>query len=518
MSALTARYTLTGELVTRSPLHIGAATPGSITDMEQVRDGLDRLVIPGTSLAGVLRSADGGDERWWGTHLTEAEVDRRGAHASRITIADAPAADGRVLIRDGVSIDRVTGAAAHRHLFSRQVVATGTRFAFTAWLEVARGDDDEAAATLMQELAARLIGGITVGAAASAGLGRLELDAAQLRREDFATPSGLFDALTERGTLIDLTADTPPRGTLRITIPWTPLGPIMSKVATAAGEAAAWPALDTDATGDHLRLLIPGTSIKGLLRGHAERIVRTLTGNTVDSTDPLVQLERSAALPAIGELFGAAADLAAGTPGRRGLLSVREVTSTVTIPVDRWQAARAAASAPATSATERDRRRLAFAAAIDRLNEQTAPHGLWFDIAARTAIDRWTGAASDGLLFTALEPHTDPEANAWSAIELELDLTRPSTIGIEALLALLLLLVRDLAEGWIPFGFGTTRGLGALRADPASITVTIDAQTPESVRSLSGKTLHDILTDPALATGLESAWHRALATSGATHS
>ncbi|WP_280310285.1 RAMP superfamily CRISPR-associated protein [Nocardia abscessus] len=519
--ALTARYTLTGELVAVSPLHIGAAATGATIDLEHVRDGLDRLVIPGTSLAGVLRTVLSSEDRrdgWWGTHLTGHAEKDTAAHASRITIADAAStADARVVRRDGVSIDRITAAAAHRHLFTREVVTTGTRFTFSAWLEVAESGDDAAAAALMARLGARLTAGITAGAAGNAGLGRLRLEQPVLRREDFTTPAGLFDALTTGGSVLEIDQPAPAAGRLRVTIPWRPLGAVMSKVASASGEAAAWPALDSDATGTSLVLLIPGTSIKGILRAHAERIVRTLTGTAaVDTVDPLVQLAAAASLPGIGELFGAAGDLAAGETGRKGLLSVGEVTSTVEVPADLWQRVRAA-SAQAVTRGDRDRRRTEFADAVDALNAVTGPQGLWFDIAARTAIDRWTGAASDGLLFTALEPHTVAGADVWSPIHLDIDLTRippDAPVPVEALVTLVLLLARDLAEGWIPLGYATTRGLGAVRAETSAITVTLDTGPDHHVgaalRALDGHTLHDILTSPELADRLEDAWRAAI--------
>lgn len=522
---LAARYVLGGDLVADSPLHIGAASAGTVVDLEVVRDGLDRIVIPGTSLAGVLRAVapreDSGDN-WWGTHLDGSPEKDETAHASRITVTDAPATGHtRMDVRDGVSIDRITGAAAHRHLFTRQVVPTGTRFTFSAWLDVPHAEDEHAAAALMQRMAARLAAGVTVGAAGSAGLGRVHLNEPWLRREGFGTPDELFEAVLHGGADIELTEGAPAAGRVRVSIPWRPLGAVVAKAAAAVGEVTTWPRVDTDADNARPALVIPGTSIKGILRSHAERIVRTLTGADVTDSDPIEQLEQSAALPGIGELFGAAADLADGRSGRRGLLSVGETTAALDIPVTTWRAVRAA-SAQAATRTGRDQRRRAFTDAVRTLNEAAAPSGVWFDIAARTAIDRWTGSASDGLLFTALEPHAYPDAVAWSPIELDLDLTRDPAHRAEvaeALLALILMLARDLAEGWIPIGFATTRGLGAIRADPAAITITVDTapdqQVSEAITALHNRTLHDILATPALAEPLDRAWG-VLTTSGAT--
>ena len=74
------------------------------------------------------------------------------------------------------------------------------------------------------------------------------------------------------------------------------------------------------------------------------------------------------------------------------------------------------------------------------------------------AIDRWTGGAAEGLLFSVLELH---DSN-WEPLEIRLNLARLPVEHADAAVALTILVLRDFAAGWIPLGSQTTRGLGAI--------------------------------------------------------
>ncbi|CAM3082426.1 RAMP superfamily CRISPR-associated protein [Skermania piniformis] len=512
MRRLHARYRLTGNLTALSAVHVGGLGPDGTVDLGQVRDGQDRVILPGSSLAGVIRAALGDDlTKWWGHDLTGNPDEDRNAHASRIVVADAPAVGPVQLeIRDGVSIDRVTGAAAERHLYTRYVVPPGTAFEFDLAIDVPDEADNQTAHDLVRQIGAQLAGpGLSVGAATTRGLGRMRLLRPELRRDDLASRVGLLALLGGRSEQIDVTPsqDGPPAGTLRITVPWRALGPVLSKVADD-GVSDSFPATARD--GTQLRLLIPGSSIKGTLRSHAERIVRTLTGETVTAEAGFVdQLAAAAGLPTIGDLFGEATDHQREA-GRRGLLAVHDVTSRVSVPTDLWQVVRANGG---NGEGDVEQRRRAFADAVEALNTATEPAGLWFDIASRNAIDRWSGAAADKLLYTALEPYVVGD-DVWSDLVLDLDVGRAregTGASVDALLALLMFVLRDFAEGWLPIGFGTTRGLGSVTADPTEIRFTFHGQSgADHAAELHDRRLHDVLADRELTDDLETAWARTI--------
>ena len=95
-----------------------------------------------------------------------------------------------------------------------------------------------------------------------------------------------------------------------------------------------------------------------------------------------------------------------------------------------------------------------------------------FRPATHVAIDRWTGAAADSLLFSRIEPSVDDRSKPRElALWLDLDRIAPPP-GADDLadfskvaFALLIIILRDLADRRIPIGFGATRGLGSIRVE-----------------------------------------------------
>ena len=82
-------------------------------------------------------------------------------------------------------------------------------------------------------------------------------------------------------------------------------------------------------------------------------------------------------------------------------------------------------------------------------------------ISQHVAIDRWTGGAADGFLFNRLQP---PKSTGTFRLALDLarlvDCDGKDVSG--ACIALLLFVLRDLAQGRIAVGFGGNRGLGSI--------------------------------------------------------
>lgn len=115
-------------------------------------------------------------------------------------------------------------------------------------------------------------------------------------------------------------------------------------------------------------------------------------------------------------------------------------------------------------------------------------------VSDHVAIDRWTGGASDHRLFSVLAPTTTV---VWEPIRIGVDvawLNRYATPNGTLALPLLLLVLRDLRDGWLSLGYGGTRGYGQIEVtDVAFIGNGLDA--PWS--SLAGRTLDSILADPS---------------------
>ncbi|KGM14456.1 RAMP superfamily CRISPR-associated protein [Cellulomonas bogoriensis] len=484
----TVRYELTGTLRALTPLHIGSLT-GDLVDRPVALDGQGRALIPGSSLAGALRSAcerasdlaglsAEASTRLWGSRNTADE----GAAAGFVTVDDATGQD-LVLpeVRSSTSIDRRRGVAADGTLRSAEVLPRGTSFAFRVLVAEPSGREGDGAA-----LAALIEGvltgpGLRLGAATTRGLGHVVLEGARRTRRDLGSRAGLLAALEGREPDVlqaPVEVGAAP-GTLRVTVPWRARGPVMTSLRVQGAAADTVPLTSRDALDGSVRFLLPGSSIKGALRSQAERIVRTLTG----SEAPSDHLEGMAGPPAVVALFGRPAqDDAAGTgssddpgqQGRKGALVVQDSMSERAVPGARWREVLRAAHDPGTGPVPPLTG--ALCEALDGPGELRS--------VTRVALDRWTGGAADGALWTVVEPHlTGP--GQWRPIELVLDLERAGDEA-EAALALLLLVLVDLCEGWFGLGYGQTRGYGSVEVDPGQVRFDLDPGTaPRSLAEVA---------------------------------
>jgi len=509
-SSLIGEYVLTGELVNRSALAVGSGEAGPDTDMACLRDGLGRLVIPGSALAGVLHPSDDPDRRWGGEKL-----------ASLVYVEDAPATAAAPLeTRDGVGIDRVSGTASPGVLYAREVVPPGTRFAFELRVEaVDRGPElptltREDAKDWIKTVATQLVSGTRLGSSTSTGLGEVRLDpkTVDLRWRGMGTRRDLLALLAGDAETEDLRLAASASSTLLITVEWNPASPLLVSV-PMNGLVDRLP--QTTGSGPTTRLVIPGASIKGVLRARAEKIVRTFTGAPAAGT--LID-QMAADLGPVQRLFGRppTGQGAARTKGQRGAATVGEVHSPV-VPgfADALAtlAVRVTTSANATAAQRQVQKAKPRADAIRKLADtplRITPH---------VAISRWTGGADDGKLFATLAPgpwfgrRDDRATDTWDPITLDVDLDRLGEPDqILSALRLLSLVLIDLAEGWIGPGYATSRGYGEISADQATIRFAFPAAVPPVLSDFAGKTLTlpDFLAEAGRPLSL--AWRNELAT------
>lgn len=493
-------YLLEGTLVADAPLALGSGEPGPFSDSACVRDGQGRLIIPGTALAGVLRPDVARAE--WGSP----------ERASLVWFEDAVALDGVLLeLRDGVGIDRNRGTAARGVLYNREVIPKGTRFRLLLRVEAVErlreGVTQAEAKTFAEAVAASLASGVALGGRTSAGLGRVRLTAASLTWQGTGLRAGLLAFLTDPTprTPLDLTQLRPdpastrtPGGRLRVTVPWHATSPLLVSVAHN-GLVDRIPQTARTSETD-VRLVVPGTSLKGVLRSRAEWIVRTVTGP--DAPDDFAdQLAQSPEL--VGLVFGQPPNRRAGERGRSGAAQVHEVYSSE--PLRAWEKSLARLSArrgttPVAVATSRSEANAALR------------KGRQLQINDHVAISRWTGGADEGKLFATVAPMppsstTDGGGVRWDDLVVDLDLDRvggeQQVLGAIMLVALV---VRDFAEGWLGIGHGTTRGYGEVTADPEKITFECSEAgrwgLPES-----SFTLADFFADAAVRAPCEEAWH-----------
>lgn len=501
MRKLSYRYVVRARLRLETPLHIGGAMADVRSDMPLAEDGQGQCYIPGTSLAGALRAAlprqhrpresrpTARDTYPWGPEPHgRGHVNDPSDQASYVVIEDAIPIlpEGAVPeIRDHVGIARDTGAAAPGIKYDRAVLPCGTVLPLSLTLEVPPDFEDDARRELIALLQALKAGAVRFGAARSRGLGRVYLDGEpEIRKQNLASAEGIKQLLKARMTGTDTLAGEValkdwddkklPAGPqpIDIQIHWQPVGPVMVKSGEDGIAVDMLPLVSAD--GTRLSMVLPGSAIKGALRAHAERILRTIYRKEAPKID------RGSFLEQIGQPELELARWLFGAPGERrkpeapaeneqrvcapnekkppglGLAALWVDDVYLSKPFDRadWNAV--------AEALEFERKDGApgIASLAQKLRQQSA---IAFDPAMHVAVDRWTGGAAEHQLYSVLEPHAAGEA--WEPIRLTLRLDRLREDNQFAALGLLLLTLRDVADGLVPIGFGGNRGLGAIMID-----------------------------------------------------
>jgi CRISPR/Cas system CSM-associated protein Csm3 (group 7 of RAMP superfamily) len=464
---LKSRLLITGTLVTRTPIHVGAYGDSLESDLPLARDGKNRFYVPGTSLAGVVREwthrnlpeAEDTLSILFGSEKRDREVDTK--HAASLWIFEDMPVEGALMeIRDGVSIDRTFGTAIDQRKFDRAVLPRGTRLPLCMTLELTAGCAPAAKQIAAYVIEALEAGRIPLGASKTRGLGRVTLKDCRIIEQTLNTREGILQALSGGGearSLNELREDKSPLKTLEeanveISVEWAPLQPVIVKSGHDGIGVDSLP-LVSYKDGGRVSLVIPGSSLKGALRSHAERIVRTLITESSDAQDPM-------SLPLIRDLFGcanASVKKSRGSEesklqpaGRIGALSVADCYSHAVVDGTLWEKVEIATADDDKPLESRELHGL-----VEVLKQSA---GLDFKHAYHVAIDRWTGGAAEQALFSVLAPRNI----TWERIRLAIDLSRMNADLRECALALLLLVLRDLAESRIPIGFAVNRGFGEI--------------------------------------------------------
>ncbi len=521
------RLRVRGWLRLETPLHVGGLGGDPSVDLALALDGRSRLYVPGTSLAGALRAFAGrsiADEEVldgiWGS--VPQNVSDAG-WASRIIVHDSlvtadtdpgtPLPRSRVEARSGIGIDRVSGAVAHGFLYGRAVLPRGAYLRLEIDLESPLKDRDADPATAMLgTLLLALAGhGIRLGAARTRGLGSVVLAGKpEIIEQRFDSMDGLLAALgptapaTSLLTPQDLGGTDPDADLLRVEITWRPASPVMVRSGVDGFAINALPLVSGIKGDDQVALVLPGSSIKGALRSHAESIERTARG--VDAPHPLeaqagpARSERFRAqldqLAAVNALFGSAGKADTDDIAPRwgvGALGADDCYSEQPIPGHVWRALNGAhveglTTPPANQPLRSwEKSRARVEGPVRKKLEQFG-----MDEANHVAIDRWTGGAADKRLFSTLEPHHVE----WQQLELTVDLRRlhqfaQDNMGKPAL-ALLLFVLRDLCAGRVRLGHGVNRGHGDITVKSIKIS-----GFPEVKATYND--LDELLAEPAVA-------------------
>ena len=517
--------TITGAISLRTALHVGTGEADHATDAVCRRNSEGKWIIPGTSLAGAIRSlatrlaprlvectADvhticaalmSDDERTKvGTcnclvcnnlgfrFLDENDKDAR-PWASRVWIFDSLATnqgERHTRIRDGVGINRSTGAAEQGAKFDLEVVPAGTEFTFRIELE------DDVDPNFEKVLAAVLAewkhGRGSLGGRTARGLGAFTLIETRMVVRDLKPNTGLLEFLQSdrpwTGADSRKLADEnwicnqiqtikvqphPLNGQFPESVAGSFLsvglrlkcnGPIVVNDPAAAALAGYEFAPRIEQLDDACRFLLPGSSIRGVLRSHGEKIARTVAAHAVNELcktpeeklatfktrcpacdpqqnkpqQPLVSCQ-SLAIHYAGETNEKEKDK---TNGELGYDSER-------VPIGKFCPACQLFGSTYYGS------RLRIEDAYSERNHHV--HAQDF-----LKIDRFTGGGLDRAKFDAI--------TAWEPeFAVRLYLENPA----DTELAWLTLILRDLRDGMLNIGFGGAKGFGRATFEEATIQI-----------------------------------------------
>lgn len=436
---LATRWVIRGTLTLETALHLGGGS-GEQVDMPVLRDARDgKPLLPGTTLAGALRSALADRLAGYGEpELPEVAVLFGGARGdadgsqSPLIIFDAlgeiPPGDG-VEIRDGVALSPATGIAEDHKKYDYEVLPAGTTFPVRVDLllpapanrDGAQPSDER---SLLEALAAVLDafahGQSAFGAKRSRGLGRVSTVWAARRFDLGSTERWLewtlsdherpFAANPDQSCIRDALQQAAPQALRSLKLPGDRRKMVVIDVDLRVTHAILVRSPGTDPGApdvSHLHsggtAIIPGTSLAGVMRTQALRIAKLVRAGQED------------------------ADLW----------------------VDRLFGPRFEGQRPSGKLKPRASRLRVSEARLEGTQPQRQ---------TRVAIDRFTGGVVDTALF-------DEQAEVGGRASVRLELRSPK----DGELGLVLLVLKDLLDGSLPVGGTSSVGRGVLRG---SATVT----------------------------------------------
>lgn len=289
---------LEGALVLDAPLLIGTGGNGAGQDVddEVLKTTAGQPFIPGTSLAGALRDFMTA-ENALGMRLlfgTEAAYERQhnAAWQSSIRIDDIKLNNVEIVVRDGVSLDEITGTAIEHHKFDYEAVGSGATGKFFA--EITQRGIHERYEDAMKEavdlLAHRLAAGFFLGAHTAKGFGEVHVKDLKVYRYDFKNPAhvrawlgpeGKSEALVEpeiyeRQKCFYAKDDCVLEAKFALKSSLLVRDYARAMKVKTAGRMDEETSVQAPMLRENDHWLIPGASIKGALRHRAAEILRKL--------------------------------------------------------------------------------------------------------------------------------------------------------------------------------------------------------------------------------------------------
>lgn len=439
-----------GRLILTSPFHTGASAVNALTDAPLLRDAGGRFYIPGTSIAGALRAyccrvfGSSAAARIFGKSEKNDKTENETIYPSLIRIEDAYPENPEFLsaIRDGVGIDRKTGTALDGAKYDLEITPKNLALSLTILFEP-RTDCSESEIQDLRSQVFHLMkafeeGKIKLGAEKSRGLGAccFEHEWRVLDCENSAQLRAFLCAQNweEKWTCLQ-EGDVSAIGAGRMqpeALQSHEIGvamsvedtPFLIKSGDEGEEIDAVFVKVWDENGQEVDC-IPGSSIKGVFRERAEKILRTLGGWAC----PVVDKEESCNNAIKNRIAQKQLEKGQITWEDRKTIIEENSCPVCQLFGNSYMAGR-----------------LRFNDAFFETGQQKKQQD-------HVAIDRFTGGAAGGKLF-----NEEPVVSGKTEFHMTLD--NPTDFDK----ALLLFIFRDLMTGFPPlrFGYGKMKGFGRL--------------------------------------------------------
>ncbi|EFR41977.1 CRISPR-associated RAMP protein [Selenomonas sp. oral taxon 137 str. F0430] len=434
--SIVGKFIITGKMRLLSPLLIGTGSPDEARnerDIQVLRDREGHPIIPGSSLAGVLRDFFRRQNPAGYTVLFGSEGNaKKEIYQSAVAIDDVKLSGGEITFRDGVSIDAYTGTAVMGMKYDYEAVERGAVGDFSLMVTeraFMRGsyDIDESVQTLLDFLA----GGFSVGALTAVGFGRVRCEELAAGYYDFAQKENVLawlsqeepDAAHAAKRFAPRAEELPLPGMCRVTADFALRTSLLVRDQDVSDAKLRSAVDDYDLLGKNREsidtvqrmsgkdYLVPGRSIKGILRKRAVHILRAICRDITGMQNAAVQ-----------ETF---IDRMMGMSDKKAKQKSRLSVSEMYL-------------------SKKD-----FTAAVQ----------------PRVRIDRFVGGHMDSALFFDAPIWQKEKDRAGLHLALELRASEDTEEGrarSEAEIGLLLLLLKDLWRGNIAIGGGKSVGRGRL--------------------------------------------------------
>lgn len=424
---LVERIIVTGTLTLQSPTHLGNGDSDGPLDMPLLLDAVDGYaLLTGASIAGALRNyvhdydSDQADALF-------GRVTTQSSHESVLIVDDALSkTKPDVELRDGVAIDLRTRTAADEKKFDVELLEAGTSFDLRFELLVQSKTGEKAISTLALALNGLHKGDIPIGKRKRRGYGECQVDTWTVQRFDMTTPIGLLSWLEEKPTSVTsgsnifaLLGQMPTDASNERCVLIGTFGLDGSLMIRSGGDESNAPDMvHLHSRRKHNKRPLPvlsGTSLAGVLRARAQRIINTLSSIST----PNIAL--------INDLFGYHRADQAGQPNN----------------------------------TQQQEESKKITASRLWVRESEVTQATSDQVHTRLKIDRLTGGAYPGALFSQQPLWARPETQ----LKIHLEIDRACDIDI----GLILLLLKDLWTSDLALGGESSVGRGRLQGQSATL-------------------------------------------------